>query len=147
MLCAMATDQQIDAALSAVAKKKVPFEGEWNSAPYPEHQMKGRTFAVLVDDPGVEALGVDRRTGEVVFWQDKGEEPVLVNRSLAQFAECAAVYVAAGKRAGAIDELDADALEANGEQALAAIRALDAEAVADEEQFWSVATEELGYGM
>ncbi len=66
---------------------------------------------------------------------------------MAQFADSATVYVAARKRAKSIDEDDDDALEANGEEALAAIRAVDAEAVADENQFWSVATEELGYGM
>lgn len=138
------TDQQIDDALRAVARKKVPFEGAWAKAPYPERSHDGRTFAVLADDPEVEALAVDRASGEVVVLDGSA---VLVNRSLSQFAESAAVYVAARKRAKSIDEDDDEALEANGEAALAAIRAIDADAVADENRFWAVAAEELGYGM
>lgn len=138
------TDQQIDDALRAVNRKKVPFEGRWNKVPYPDRSRDGRTFAVLIDDPEVEALAVDRATGELFVLDDSA---ALVNKSLAQFAESAAVYVAARKRAKSIDEDDDDALEANGEAALTAIRAIDADAVADENQFWAAATEELGYGM
>lgn len=122
----------------------MPFEGTWTKAPYPERSHDGRTFAVLVDDPEIEALVVDRATGEV-FVLDGSVG--LVNRSLSRFAESAAAYAAARKRAKSIDEDDDEALEANGEQALKAIRAIDADAVADENQFWAVATEELGYGM
>lgn len=46
-----------------------------------------------------------------------------------------------------IDDEDDDAHEENGERALTAIREADRDAVRDENQFWSVATEELGYGM
>ncbi|WP_329045675.1 SUKH-4 family immunity protein [Amycolatopsis sp. NBC_01488] len=140
----MLTDQQIDEALRAVPRKKVPFEGAWTKAPYPERSHDGRIFAVLVDDPEVEALVVDRATGEVLVLDGS---VALVNRSLGQFAKSATAYVAARKRAKSIDEDDDEALEANGEEALMAIRAIDADAVADENQFWAVAAEELGYGI
>ncbi|MFD1045376.1 SUKH-4 family immunity protein [Kibdelosporangium lantanae] len=140
----MLTDQQIDDALRAVARKKVPFEGRWTRAPYPERSHDGRTFAVLADDPEIESLVVDRATSEVLVLDSS---LALVNRSLSQFAASAAAYAAAHKRAKSIDEDDDKALEANGEQALRSIRDIDADAVADENQFWAVATEELGYGM
>jgi hypothetical protein len=143
----MFTDQQIEDALRGVKRKQVPFEGSWTKAPYPERSHDGRTLAVLVDDPNIEVLAVDRETGEVVAVILEESALTLVNRSLSQFAESAAVYAAARKRAKSIDEDDDDALEANGEQALAAIRAVDPDAVADENQFWAAATEELGYGM
>ncbi|WIY01956.1 SUKH-4 family immunity protein [Amycolatopsis mongoliensis] len=110
---------------------------------YPERSHDGRTLVVLADDPGVEALVVDRATGEVLVLDGS---VTLVNRSLSQFAESAAVYVAARRRAKYLEE-DDEALEANGEEALRSTRAIDADAVADENRFWAVATEELGYGM
>ncbi|REH27720.1 hypothetical protein BCF44_12823 [Kutzneria buriramensis] len=38
-------------------------------------------------------------------------------------------------------------VDASEVEALTAIRAIDAVAVADENQFWAAAAEELGYGM
>jgi SUKH-4 immunity protein len=143
----MATDEQIEEYLAALALKQVPFEGEWNESPYPDRVIGDRTVAVLVDDPEVQQLVVDRDTGEVLFVEDGSTEPELVNQTLSQFAASAEAYFAGRERATGIDEEDEDALEENGEQTLAAIRALDPEAVRDENQFWAVAAEELGYGM
>jgi len=94
-------------------------------------------FAVLVEDPEIARLVLDR---------DTGEDPDLVNRSLDQFVASAQTFEAARDEAESIDENDDEALAPNGERALAAIRALDPDAVRGENQLWSTATEELGYG-
>lgn len=122
------------------------FEGERQEAPYPSHVHNGRTFAVLVDDPEIARLVLDRDTGEVMALAN-GEEPDLVNRSLDQFVASAQAFDAARDEAESIDGNDDEALEANGERALEAIRAVDPDAVRGENQLWSTATEELGYGM
>jgi hypothetical protein len=141
----MITDQQITDALAMIPGRWTIFEGEWQHAPYPAHVHNGRTFAVLVDDPQIARLVLDRDNGDVLALAE-GEEPDLVNRSLDRFVASARAFEAARDDAESIDD-DDEALEANGEHALAAIRAIDPDAVRGENQLWSTATEELGYGM
>lgn len=127
--------------------RHVPFEGKWHTTPYPEREVAGRTCVILVDDPGIQQLVVSRDNGEVLFAGANSEAAELVNRSLAQFVPSARIYLDARQRAESIDDEDDDAHEENGERARTAIREADRDAVRDENQFWSVATEELGYGM
>ena len=141
----MITDEQITDALAKVAGRRTIFEGEWQQAPYPSHVHNGHKFAVLVEDPEIARLVLDRDTGEVLALA-VGEDPDLVNRSLDRFVASAQTFEAACDEAESIDEDDDEALEANGERALEAIRAVDPDAVRGENQLWSTATEELGYG-
>jgi hypothetical protein len=142
----MATDLEIGNALAGLDLERVPFEGKWHTAPYPEREVAGRTCAILADDPGVQQLVVSRDKGEVLFAADR-DDTHLVNQSLDQFAASARIYLAAKEQAESIDQDDDEALEKNGNRARKAIRKADRKAVRDDNQFWSVATEELGYGM
>jgi hypothetical protein len=143
----VATDLEIGNVLAGLDVQQVPFEGKWHTTPYPEREVAGRMCAVLVDDPGIQQLVVSRDNGEVLFVAADRVAAELVNRSLAQFAASARIYLDARQRAESIDDEDDDAHEENGERALTGIRDADRDAVRDENQFWSVATEELGYGM
>jgi hypothetical protein len=143
----VATDLEIGNALAGLDVERVPFEGKWHTAPYPEREVAGRTCAILVDDPGIQQLVVSRDNGEVLFAAADSDATELVNRSLAQFAASARIYLDARQRAESIDKEDDKKLEKNGKRALSAIRKADRKAVRGENQFWSVATEELGYGM
>jgi hypothetical protein len=143
----MTTDQQIADCLAPLDLAKMPIEGEWRKAPYPHRTVGGRELAVLLDDPGLQALVVDRSTGEVLQVEVESTEFDLVNRTLAQFGESAAIYLDAHWDAESIDEDDDAALAENGEQALAAIRAVDPDAVRYGYLFWAVATENLRYGV
>ncbi|MBP2327985.1 hypothetical protein JOF56_008370 [Kibdelosporangium banguiense] len=139
----MATDLEIGNALAGLDVDQVPFEGKWHTAPYPEREVAGRTCAILVDDPGIQQLVVSRDNGEVLLADSDSTE--LVNRSLAQFATSIQIYLDARQQAESIN--DDKAFRKNGKRARTAIRKADRHAVRGENQFWSVATEELGYGM
>ncbi|WP_218003876.1 SUKH-4 family immunity protein [Nocardia pneumoniae] len=143
----MALDSDIDAALAGLGDRRgsmVPFAGTWSLAPYPHTQLAdGRACTVLADDDGLQTLVV-ADDGEVLIVTDDGTE--LVNTTIERFAACARAYAEARKQARHIDE-DDEALEAHGEQTLATLRGIDPAAVAGENQFWSVAAEELGYGL
>ncbi|MDX3659775.1 SUKH-4 family immunity protein [Streptomyces sp. ID05-26A] len=142
----MATDLEIGNAVAGLDVERVPFEGKWHTAPYPEREVAGRTCAILADDPGVQQLVVSRDKGEVWFAADR-DDTELVNQSLDQFAASARIYLEAKEQAESTDQDNDKALEKIGNRARKAIRKVDRKAVRDENQFWSVATEELGYGM
>lgn len=95
----MATDLEIGNALAGLEIQHVPFEGKWHVAPYPERDVAGRTCAILVDDPGIQQLVVSRDNGEVLFVAADSDAAKLVNRSLAQFAASARIYLHARQRA------------------------------------------------
>ncbi|RRR98388.1 SUKH-4 family immunity protein [Glycomyces terrestris] len=148
------TDEQIAAALAGRAA--TPYPGEWQSPPFRDRREGGRVFAVVAIDPGLSEIGVDRDGGGVYLL---GEEPVLVNASAAAFTACSQVYAAASAEAdrleaaaeaiAADDDVDDDEEEDRGdaftEVVLARLAAADPAAVADENAFWSIAAEELGY--
>lgn len=140
------TDLEIANALAGLDVERLPFEGKWHTAPHPEREVAGRMCAILADDPGIQQLVVSRDKGEVLFADDR-DDTALVNQSLEQFAASARIYLDAREQAEAIGQDDDKALEKNGNRARKAIRKVDRKAVRGENQFWSVATEELGYGM
>ncbi|WP_330230435.1 SUKH-4 family immunity protein [Nocardia sp. NBC_00508] len=144
----MTHDSDIDAALASLDGRRgsmVPFAGTWCLAPYPRTQFAdGRACTVLADDDGLQTL-VIADDGEVLIVTDDGT--TLVNTTIQRFAACARAYTEARKQARHIDEDDEETLEAHGEQTLATFRGIDPAAVAGENQFWSVAAEELGYGL
>ncbi|WP_218579916.1 SUKH-4 family immunity protein [Nocardia cyriacigeorgica] len=144
----MTHDLDIDAALAGLDSRResmVPFAGIWCPAPYPRTQLAdGRGCTVLADDDGLQTLVV-ADDGEVLIMTDDGAE--LVNTTIECFARCARAYTDARTQARQIDEDDDETMEAHGEHTLATIRSIDAAAVVGENQFWSVAAEELGYGL
>jgi len=143
------TDAQITTALQALdpsVDETVPFIGEWHNAPYPERTVDGRSLVALVTDSEGQFLGLDRNTGEVLIVA--GGEIELVNRSLDQFIAATRAYDAALDEASEIDDEEDDAaFHALSERTHAALEAIDPDAVRDENQFWSIAARELGYGM
>ncbi|WP_259454092.1 SUKH-4 family immunity protein [Streptomyces ginkgonis] len=131
-----------------------PYPGRWQEAPFAERTVDGVRYAVVALDPGLSALGV-RRTDGAVWGLPEDGAPHLVNSSVAAFVACSRAHAeaAAGYDGydGAGDDGDEDAAEraadALTEALLERFAALDAPAVADENAFWCVAAEELGYGM
>lgn len=122
--------------------------------PFAERTVDGVRYAVVALDPGLSALGVRRTDGSVWGLPEDGA-PHLVNSSVAAFVACSRAHTEAAAEAagydGAGDDGDEDAAEraadALTEALLERFAALDAPAVADENAFWCVAAEELGYGM
>lgn len=133
----------------------VPYPGTWARPPY--ESLGGRT--VIAADPGLSSIVVEPVSGAVVLVDSSGES--VVNRSVDAFVACARSYTAAlntadvgaGARNGSSDggddghdDGDDDAWEAIGDQLIEEIRRIDPAAAVDE-GFWSVAAEEVGYGM
>lgn len=123
-------------------RARVPVAGTWTSPPHPVTRREGRDVAVLVED-AVWILGLDRATG--ALWAFPGDgKPSLVNTSFDAFVACCETYVAT------LDGGDPRSDEGErtlAERLLAQLRAIDPAAVADENQLWAVAAEELGYGL
>ncbi|GAA2319960.1 hypothetical protein GCM10009853_092580 [Glycomyces scopariae] len=142
------TDRDIARALADRAD--TPYPGEWQEPPYREHRAGGRVYALVAADPGLSDIGVDREGGGV-WLLPAGDEPTLVNSSAAAFTACSKVYAEAAaevERAEAEDpDEDEDRGDAFTEAVLERLAAVDAAAVDDENAFWSVAAEELGYAM
>lgn len=145
------SDAEIAQALAPVVDGDltVPYPGVWARAPYASHN--GR--AVIAADPGLSSIVVERGSGAVMLVGSDGES--LVNRSVEAFVACARSYTAAvntpigdsGSDSGSgADTDDDDAWEAVGDRLIEEIRGIDPQAAADE-TFWSVAAEEVGYGM
>jgi SUKH-4 immunity protein len=133
------------APLRPITFRKVPVEGRWRTPPFPDRVIGDRTIAVVCEDPGISALGVDRDGGQVLLVAPDGE-PLLVNRSVGRLAACAEVLRGALREARRAED-DDEELEAIAARTLAAFAEVDPDAVRDENQVWSVAAEELGYGM
>ncbi|GAA4903163.1 SUKH-4 immunity protein of toxin-antitoxin system [Stackebrandtia albiflava] len=148
------SDTDISTALTDDAHLGAPYPGRWNVPPYPDVDLAGGTGAVVADDPGISVLAVDRADGRLLLVTDDGVHPV--NGSLSAFVACAREYLEARDAVTEIeDEGDAEWDEDGEEDAVAQIgldlhrrfEAIDPVAVADENDFWAVAAEELGYGM
>ena len=137
------SDEEIAQALAPLVDGELvaPYPAKWGQAPYAS--LGGR--AVIAADPGLSSIVVERISGAVVLVDSDGES--VVNRSLGAFVACARSYTAAvSAPAVEVDEDGDDAWEAVGEQLIEEIRGIDPDAAMDE-GFWSVAAEEVGYGM
>ncbi|WP_445402566.1 SUKH-4 family immunity protein [Streptomyces sp. LE64] len=135
-----------------------PYPGTWQEAPFRERTVDGVRYAVVAVDPGLGALGVRRDDGSLWDLSDGDEPPHLVNSDLASFTAFARAFEEAADEAERYEGSEEDADEEADEEAedagdaltealLERFAAIDAAAVADENSFWSVAAEELGYGM
>jgi hypothetical protein len=142
------SDDAIERALARlrpITYQKVPVEGRWREPPFPDRVLDGRTMAVVCEDAGISLLGVDRDGGEVLIVDpDEGAQPV--NRSAALLVACAEAFRKARREAKRAED-DDEELEAIAARTLAAFAEIDPDAVRDENQVWSVAAEELGYGL
>lgn len=140
----MMDDTRITEAL--VGRARVPYPGGWLPAPFAERTVGGRTYAVVADDPGLSALAVDRATGQLWLLAED-DEAELVNSSLQALVACSRAYAEAVLDAAHLDDEDEDAGDELTDALLARLAALDEAATDDENAFWSVAAEELGYGI
>ncbi|WP_432953853.1 SUKH-4 family immunity protein [Micromonospora haikouensis] len=136
------TDAAIDAALARLRSlgEQLPYPGDW--LPAPRADSAG---VVLAEDEGLSRLVVDPATGAVSLVDADGAEPV--NSTLDALVACAEAYLAARAEADVLPDDADDDLEAVGERLADRFRQLDPTSVGDENRFWSVAAEELGYGM
>ncbi|GIL26238.1 SUKH-4 family immunity protein [Actinocatenispora comari] len=144
-----------DAALVALfaGSAGCPYPGEWQAAPLAERSVDGVPHAIVALDPGISALGVRRDDGSLWILPDE-DQPDLVNSSVEAFVAFTHEYAKADAEAQAYESDEADEAD-EAEQAadrftdalLARFRERDAPAVADENSFWSIAAEELGYGI
>ncbi|MFB6819168.1 SUKH-4 family immunity protein [Streptomyces sp. NPDC056347] len=133
-----------------------PYPGSWQAAPFTEHTVDGVLYALVALDPGLSALGV-RRTDGSLWGLPEDDTPHLVNSSAAAFIACSRAYARAAAEAEAytapdpesedLEDIAEAAADALSEALLARFEAVDAAAVADENSFWCVAAEELGYAM
>ncbi|GAA0252957.1 SUKH-4 family immunity protein [Cryptosporangium japonicum] len=138
------SDTDIAAALADVldGDLTLPYPGDWGIGP----DGNGRTRVAV--DQGLSTIVVDRTDGTVLLVGPDGDESV-INSSPDTLAEFAGQYSAALGASAVPDDADeADEYwESLGEQLLERFRGIDPVAVEDAESFWSVAVEELGYGM
>ncbi|MFK4111261.1 SUKH-4 family immunity protein [Streptomyces sp. NPDC002176] len=135
-----------------------PFPGMWQGSPLAERVVDGVRYALVAIDPGLSALALRRHDGSLWCLPEDGV-PQLVNSSVDVFVAFNRAYEKAAAEAAAYegpgDGLDDDetvdlagqAADVLIETLLERFGALDAEAVADENSFWHIAAEELGYGM
>lgn len=134
------SDTDIAAALADVldGDLTLPYPGDWGIGP----DGNGRTRIAV--DQGLSSIVVDRADGTVLLVGPDGDETV-INSSPDALAEFAALYSAALDATP--EDPDDEHWEARGEELLERFRGSDPVAVEDAESFWSVAAEELGYGM
>ncbi|WP_062642090.1 SUKH-4 family immunity protein [Streptomyces maremycinicus] len=149
-----------DAELASllVGCARCPYDGEWQELPFTERAVDGARYALVAVDPGLSALGVRRDDGSL--WHlPEGSAPRLVNSSVEAFVAFNRAFEDAAGEAdayeGVSDDLSDDEIVDAAERAADALtegllkrfRAVDAAAVADENSFWHIGAEELGYGM
>lgn len=149
-------DAELFSLLAGCAR--CPYPGAWQKAPFAERTVDGARYALVAVDPGLSALGVRRDDGSLWGLPEDGvphlvnsgvEAFVAFNRAYAEAAAEAAAYEGPGEdldEAEAVD-LAEEAADALTEALVERFGALDAQAVADENSFWCLAAEELGYGM
>ncbi|MFD0555835.1 SUKH-4 family immunity protein [Stackebrandtia endophytica] len=147
----------------------VPYPGTWLAAPFEDRHVGDRVFAVVATDPGLSTIGVDRASGEP-WLLPENDEPSLINSSLEALVACSQVYARAAEEAArreaagfsdddddaGVDDDAAEDPEEDGEDdfdagdeftdtLIARFATIDEPAVSDENAFWPVAAEELGY--
>ncbi|WP_424215923.1 SUKH-4 family immunity protein (plasmid) [Streptomyces sp. BI20] len=137
----MTEDARIAAVLGGCAH--VPYPGVWRAAPFVERVVDGVCHALVAVDPGAGAIGL-RRDGGSLWLLPEGGAARLLNSDLAAFVAFDRAYGEASVEAEA--EAEERAAEESAEALTARFRALDPAAVADENAFWNIAAEELGYG-
>ncbi|AKG46779.1 SUKH-4 family immunity protein [Streptomyces xiamenensis] len=147
-------DTEMAAALAGCVS--CPYPGTWQGSPFAERTVGGVRYGVVALDPGLSALGVRRADGSLWGLPEEGV-PHLVNSGVEAFVAFTRAYEEAAAEADAYagpdedgeeeEELTERAADALTDALLERFAALDAEAVADENSFWCVAAEELGYGM
>jgi hypothetical protein len=130
----------------------------WQDSPFAERTVGGVRYALVAIDPGLSALALRRHDGSLWCLPEDGV-PQLVNSSVEGFVAFNRAYEKAAAEAAAYEgpgdgleddeavDLAEQAADALTEALLERFAALDAEAVADENSFWHIAAEELGYGM
>jgi hypothetical protein len=135
-----------------------PYPGVWQTSPFAERTVGGARYALVAVDLGLSAL-VQRRDDGSLWYLPEGGVPQLVNSSVEAFVAFNRAYQEAAAEAAAYDgpgdglgddetmDLAEQAADVLTEALLERFGALDAEAVADENSFWHIAAEELGYGM
>ncbi|MFF2012955.1 SUKH-4 family immunity protein [Streptomyces sp. NPDC058195] len=130
-----------------------PYPGGWQDAPFVERMVDGVPYALVALDPGLSALGVRRPDGSLWGLPEDGT-PHLVNSTTAAFiaftrayAEVSAEVDACEGPAQESEDAAEEAADALSEALVARFKGIDAAAVADENSFWCVAAEELGYAM
>ncbi|MFF3393495.1 SUKH-4 family immunity protein [Streptomyces sp. NPDC002669] len=137
---------------------RFPHPGAWQEPPFVERAADGARYALVAIDPGAGALGLRRDDGSL--WSlPEGADAHLVNSGVAAFVAFNRAYEEAADEAAAYEgpgeevdddkavELAEEAADALADALLERFEELDADAVADENSFWCVAAEELGYGM
>lgn len=149
-------DAELASLLAGCAR--CPYPGAWQDLPFAERTVDGARYALVAVDPGLSALGVRRDDGSLWCLSEDGV-PHLLNSSVEAFIAFNRAYEEAAAEADAYEgpgdglgdaeavDLAEQAAEALTEALLERFGALDAEAVADENSFWHVGAEELGYGM
>ncbi|MEW2492551.1 SUKH-4 family immunity protein [Streptomyces nodosus] len=135
-----------------------PYPGAWQDSPFSERRVDGVRYALVAVDPGLSALGV-RHDDRSLWCLPEDDAPHLVNSSVVAFVAFNRAYEEAAAEAAAYEgpgdglgdaeavDLAEQAADALTEALLERFAALDAEAVADENSFWHIGVEELGYGM
>ncbi|MFE1287384.1 SUKH-4 family immunity protein [Streptomyces sp. NPDC058751] len=135
-----------------------PYHGVWQAPPFAERTINGVRHALVAVDPGLSALALRRDDGSLWFLPE-GDAPRLVNSGVEAFVAFNRAYEEATAEADAYegpgDDLSEDetvdlieqAGDALTEALLERFRTLDAEAVADENSFWHIGAEELGYSI
>jgi hypothetical protein len=154
------SDDDIVTALSDVLPLDESLEaypGTWQEPPYADRD--GRAVLGLGDHSWDVLL--DRGTSRLEGVPD-GADAFLLNTSLERFVRCVQAAVAAFEEAGRLeaesaseeaddlaedDEETVDELEEIGERLASRLREIDPDAMVDDNSFWSVLAEELGYGL
>ncbi|QKW18795.1 SUKH-4 family immunity protein [Kitasatospora sp. NA04385] len=144
-------DTELD-ALTLACAGVLPYPGRWQEAPYEEREVDGERYCLIAVDAGVSAIGVRADGGPVVVLPEEEGEPGLLNSGPGQLLAFLELYRAAAaeaERYEAGEELDEAlaAAEALTDALLARFAAVDPAAVADENAYWCIAAEELGYAM
>ncbi|MFJ3660007.1 SUKH-4 family immunity protein [Streptomyces sp. NPDC090119] len=149
-------DAEVAALLAGCAR--CPYPGVWLDSPLAERTVEGVRYALVAVDPGLSALALRRADGSL-WCVPEGGAPQLVNSSVEAFVAFNRAYEEAAGEAAAYEgpgdglsedetvDLAERAADALTEALLERFGMLDAEAVADENSFWRIGAEELGYGM
>ncbi|MFT2019524.1 SUKH-4 family immunity protein [Streptomyces sp. 796.1] len=149
-------DAEAAALLAGCAR--CPYPGAWQPSPFAERSVSGTRYAVVAVDPELSALALRREDGSLWFLPE-GDAAQFVNSSIAAFVACNRAYEEAAAEAAAYEgpgdglgeeeaaDLAEQAADELTEALLERFGALDPAAVADENSFWHVGAEELGYGM